>query len=265
MGVERPHSLQQPAPKAVGKPAESGTLCARLRAKKGWVSVSASSGPRTPEPNGETGPAVTTVIAPAAGQRAKRRLAPAERLKRRREEATLVAAVLDGSEDAARTLVERYQKQLYWIAHDILLDPHEARDVAQESFVRAFSALERFDPERDLVNWLCRIARNLSIDILRRRKRRAGLTDDFSYMEGEAQAAPEADLERRVREVLAELPVEYRLALTLREFHGMTPREMARVTDCSYPTARWRLHRARALFRKAWEARYGVGSFGGVA
>ena len=57
--------------------------------------------------------------------------------------------------------------------------------------------------------------------------------------------------------MLSELPTEYRLALTLREFHGLTPREISKVTDCSYPTARWRLHRARALFRKAWEDRYG--------
>ena len=66
------------------------------------------------------------------------------------------------------------------------------------------------------------------------------------------------DLRERVALVLGELPVEYRLALTLREFHGLSPREIAALTDCTYPTARWRLHRARALFRKQWEKRYGV-------
>ena len=64
-------------------------------------------------------------------------------------------------------------------------------------------------------------------------------------------------IRERVATVLAELPVEYRLALTLREFHGMAPREIAALTDCTYPTARWRLHRARALFRKHWEHRFG--------
>ena len=65
-------------------------------------------------------------------------------------------------------------------------------------------------------------------------------------------------MRERVATVLAALPVEYRLALTLREFHGLSPREIAELTDCTYPTARWRLHRARALFRQAWEERFGA-------
>ena len=128
------------------------------------------------------------------------------------------------------------------------------------------SALDRFDRTRDFVNWIYRIARNLAIDALRRRRRRAVPVEDLSHLplaDESPVAGPDStsvtgDLEVRVARVLEELPVEYRLALTLRELHGMTPREIAAVTDCSYPTARWRLHRARGLFRKAWEKRYGV-------
>jgi RNA polymerase sigma-70 factor (ECF subfamily) len=86
--------------------------------------------------------------------------------------------------------------------------------------------------------------------------------EDLSELGDEEAAPPSAiadgDLRERVARVLADLPVEYRLALTLREYHGLSPRDIAAMTDCTYPTARWRLHRARALFRKAWEERYGA-------
>ncbi|MDJ0973635.1 MAG: sigma-70 family RNA polymerase sigma factor [Planctomycetota bacterium] len=196
---------------------------------------------------------------------AKRADRKARRAERQAEDVRLVRLVLEGDHEAFRSLVERYQKPLFWIAHDILLDREEARDVAQEAFIRVHTALERYDQKRDFVNWLYRIARNLAIDALRRRRRRANPTEDLTRIPLDAPPArgrAELDLPDRVAEVLEELPVEYRLALTLREFHGMTPREIAQVTDCSYPTARWRLHRARNLFRNAWEKRFGTASTG---
>ncbi len=195
-------------------------------------------------------------LAPGAGARGDQ----AERRARRRaEDAAEVARALKGDEDAFRSLVERYQRQVYWVAHDVLLDEDEAGDEAQETFLRVHGALASFDASRDLLNWLYRIARNLAIDAHRRRRRRAQLSDDLTGV-AEAPAArataPEG-LRARVDQVLEALPVEYRLALTLREFHGLTPLEIARVTDCSYPTARWRLHRARNLFRQHWERIHG--------
>ena len=193
-----------------------------------------------------------------------RRLDREARRERRARDRVLVEAILRGDEDAFREMVERYQRPLYWIARDILLDGEEARDVVQETFIRVHAALDRFDRSRDLQNWMFRIARNLAIDHYRRRRRRATPMDDLTQAGDEAalaasprSAIDEGDLGDQVASVLATLPVDYRMALTLREFHGLTPREIARVTDCSYPTARWRLHRARALFREAWEARFG--------
>jgi RNA polymerase sigma-70 factor, ECF subfamily len=184
---------------------------------------------------------------------------PDPRAERRAVDATLVARTLKGDEDAFRTLVERYQRQVYWIAHDVLLDAEEARDVAQETFIRVHGALAGFDPQRDFLNWLYRIARNLAIDAHRRRRRRAVPMEDLTAVPEPPHAtgvAPEG-VREKVHAVLADLPLEYRLALSLRELHGLTPLEIARVTDCTYPTARWRLHRARLLFRRRWEERFG--------
>ncbi len=186
------------------------------------------------------------------------------RRQRRAEDLVIVDGILRGDDESFRQLVERYQRPLFWVANDILLDADEARDVVQETFIRVHRAIGRFDRKRDLMNWIFRIARNLAIDHYRRRRRRATPVEDLSHAGeeggGSTPATPgtHADLAGQVAAILAELPVDYRLALTLREFHGLTPREIGRVTDCSYPTARWRLHRARGLFRKAWEERFGT-------
>jgi len=200
------------------------------------------------------------------GRQKARRLDKAARQKRRAEDLVLVDGILRGDDEAFRRMVEKYERPLYWVAYDVLLDTEEARDAVQETFIRVHGALERFDRTRDLMSWMFRIARNLAIDAYRRRRRRAVPVEDLSRAVGTAAAssqrpegrASQADLSEQVALVLGDLPVAYRLALTLREFHGLSPREMAAVTDCSYPTARWRLHRARALFRTAWEERYGA-------
>jgi RNA polymerase sigma-70 factor (ECF subfamily) len=215
-------------------------------------------------PAGPAPAAMATGLLARAGQPERSEEARAER---RAEDAALVARSLKGDDDAFRTLVERYERPLYWIAHDVLLDADEARDVVQETFVRAHAALASFDASRDLLNWLYRIARNLAIDAHRRRRRRAAPVEDLTEVPAAAPAtdAADGDVAARVHAVLADLPVEYRLALTLRELHGLAPLEIARITDCSYPTARWRLHRARALFRRRWEERFGAPPEGALA
>ena len=207
----------------------------------------------------------------------------AQRRARQVEDLRLVRAIKDarhsgGDEDAFRQLVERYQRRLYWLAYDILLDRDEARDVTQEAFLRVYRAIDRYDTRRDFVNWIYRIARNLAIDLLRRRRRRAvpvAVSDDAAErarsLAGAGQVAPggsegpepsaspiRSEAQARVHAILERLPVPYRTALTLRDLHGLAPREIAQITDCSYPTARWRLHRGRAMFRDLWEATYGA-------
>ncbi len=195
----------------------------------------------------------------AAAVRRARQAQDDARARRRAEDAGLAERARGGDPEAFRELVERYQRKVYWVAYDILLDTEEARDVTQETFIRVHAALDSFDTRRDFLNWVYRIARNLAIDAFRRRHRRAAPVEDLEAVADvrATSGVEDAELRKRVAEALEDLPVEYRLALTLREFHGMSPREIAALTDCTYPTARWRLHRARALFRKAWERRFG--------
>ena len=143
-------------------------------------------------------------VGAASAEKRKRRLA--WRAERRTADLALVEAVLRGDDDAFRLLVERYQKSIYWIAHDILLDSEEARDVAQETFIRVHAALARFDQQRDFLNWIYRIARNLSIDALRRRNRRALPLEDLSSLSlpapSPASAGVDGDVRARVARVV---------------------------------------------------------------
>src|SRR5688572_24138049 len=134
---------------------------------------------------------------------------PDPKVERRAVDAALVRRTLKGDEDAFRKLVERYQRQVYWIAHDVLLDAEEARDVAQETFLRVHGALAGFDPQRDFLNWLYRIARNLAIDAHRRRRRRAVPMEDLTAVPERPHAtgvAPEG-VREKVHAVLADLPL----------------------------------------------------------
>ena len=132
----------------------------------------------------------------ATGDAARGRARTARRARRHAEDVALVQAIRRGEPDAFTHLVERYQRRVFWLAHDILLDPEEARDVAQETFLRLHASLDRYDERRDFVNWLYRIARNLSIDLLRRRRRQARPVEDVEVVApeagGEGISAPES-------------------------------------------------------------------------
>ena len=173
-----------------------------------------------------------------------------------------------GREAAFRELVERYQERAYWISKGMVGNPDDARDVAQEAFVRVFKSLDRFDPKLKFYTWFYQIVVNLSIDHLRRGKKRAKVSLDEMAENGEGSVAgpsepPAAALERgevgaRVARVLEELPEKYRAVMVLRDLEGYDGLEVASIEGASHATVRWRLHKARQMFREAWERIYGA-------
>jgi RNA polymerase sigma-70 factor (ECF subfamily) len=181
-------------------------------------------------------------------------------------------APLSSSErdQAFRELVERYQDRAFWIAKGMVGNADDARDVAQDAFVRVFRSVDRFDPKLKFYTWFYQIIVNLSIDHLRRAKKRTRLSlEDLGGGEkGEGQiegpseppsAALEHDeLAQRVARVLAELPEKYRSVMVLRDLEGFDGREVAEMEDATHATVRWRLHKARQMFREAWERIYGA-------
>ncbi len=177
-----------------------------------------------------------------------------------RVDADLMRRCLAGEPDAFATLVQRYQRRAFFVAYQVIGDIEEARDVAQEAFMRLYRSLDSFDFSRNFYTWFYRIVTNLAIDRLRKvGSTRAGRLDDFSA--GLAAAtdddAPTDGAERTsmVWTVLDGLDAKFRAVLVLRDIHGLSCREIAPMLRVTHATVRWRLHRGRCLFKDLWERR----------
>ena len=185
-------------------------------------------------------------------------------------EVELLRKCQEGREDAFRELVEKYQRRVYAIAYHLLSNYDTAREIAQEAFLRVFRNIGRFDIRRNFYTWLYQITVNLCIDRMRRRS--YGRTVDLDGVSGLACPGPRdlsescerAETGRRVREALDRLPPNYKAVLTLRDILGHSCEEIAEIVGCSNATARWRLFRARQLFRAVWEGE-DVGVPGGTS
>jgi RNA polymerase sigma-70 factor (ECF subfamily) len=176
----------------------------------------------------------------------------------RSDEIALLRRAQAGDPDAFGEVVEKHWKRAFWTAYDVLYDHDRAQDVAQEAFVKVHRALQSYDLDRDFASWLYRIVLNLSIDHKRRRERDRSIPTDKVEEMMDARRAQVEDEEKaatieRVEHVLQEMPERYRVPLTLKDIDGLSVEEVARILDVSYSTVRWRLHKARAMFRDKWK------------
>ena len=182
----------------------------------------------------------------------------ADRQQARTVEAELLRRCQAGDQEAFATIVKTYWKRAFWKAYDVLYDHDRAQDVAQEAFVKVHRAIQSYDLSRDFASWLHRIVLNLAIDHKRRRDRdRSTPTDRVEEMVDARKAMVEneerAATIERVDTVLADMPDKYRIPITMKDIDGLSVEEVARILDESYSTIRWRLHKARALFRDRYK------------
>jgi len=176
-------------------------------------------------------------------------------------DARLVELARKGDQEAFGDLVLRYERRLIRVILRFVHDQELARDLTQESFLRAFQRLDQFDPSRRFGPWLFRIGVNLTLDHLRRRKRR-GRWALFTDIGRETQPDPQIsdprrsiDLGQEVRAVLDELPEKYRSVLVLRDLENFSTSEIAAILDRKEATIRWRLAEARNRFEELWSRR----------
>ena len=174
-------------------------------------------------------------------------------------DALLVELVRQGDPDAYGPLVARYEAKLRRIAWRFLHDHALAEDAAQDAFLKAYRQLGDFDASRRFGPWLFRIAVNLCLDLLRKQKRR-GRPMRWESAGDPADPGPAVsaeierdELRRQVRRVVDGLPLKYRTVLVLRDLEGFTCSEVAAIVHSPEATVRWRLSRARQLFRQRWE------------
>ena len=176
-------------------------------------------------------------------------------------EAKLVELARRGDAEAYGELVVRYERRLLRVIGRFVRDRDVARDLAQETFLKVYRQLDRFDTARRFGPWLFRIGVNLTLDHLRKQKRR-GRRPLFSEVGRDRQPDPatpdprgDLDLSEEVRSVLAEIPEKYRKVLVLRDLENFPTSEIAAIEGRKEATIRWRLAEARNMFAERWKAR----------
>ena len=180
------------------------------------------------------------------------------------EDQQLVERVQRGDKRAFDLLVLKYQHKILGLIVRFVRDPHEAQDVAQEAFIKAYRALANFRGDSQFYTWLYRIAINTAKNYLVARGRRPPESDisaeDAEFMEGDHDLkdieSPERlmlrdEIEATVHRAIAALPEDLRTALTLREFDGLSYEDIAAVMQCPVGTVRSRIFRAREAVDKA--------------
>jgi RNA polymerase sigma-70 factor (ECF subfamily) len=189
----------------------------------------------------------------------------AEREPRAEElgDARLVERARGGDDEAFAALVVRYERKLIRVLTRLVRDEELARDLAQETFWKVFNRLDHFDTARRVGPWLFRIGVNLGLDQLRRRDGPpAASIDGAGGGERRAFDVPDpdpriqAELAQEVQFILERIPVPYRTILVLRDLEGFSSAEVATIVGRREATVRWRLAKAREMFREHWERRH---------
>jgi RNA polymerase sigma-70 factor (ECF subfamily) len=175
----------------------------------------------------------------------------------------LVERVQAGDKRAFDLLVLKYQHKIISLVGRYVKDHHEAMDVSQEAFIKAYRALANFRGDSQFYTWLYRIAINTAKNYLVARNRRPpdvdveaneygdyGSADIMADVDTPENLMARDQLQDKVFATLEKLPDDLRTALTLREFEGMTYEQIAQVMDCPVGTVRSRIFRARDTIDK---------------
>jgi len=173
------------------------------------------------------------------------------------QQALWVAQALRGDQRAFAYLVDLYQAAVYNLCYRMLGNAPEAEDAAQETFVRVYRHLHKYDPQQKFSSWILAVASHYCIDRLRRRRIKWLSLDNVLALRPAATdpALPEETIlqhesRAEVRDLLQSLPAEHRLVIVLRYWYDLSYVEIAQVVDSSESAIKSRLHRARKMLAK---------------
>jgi RNA polymerase sigma-70 factor (ECF subfamily) len=173
----------------------------------------------------------------------------------------LVARSIGGDADSFNQLILRWERPIYALAYRTIGREEDARDVCQETFLRAFRALPGFRGQAKFSSWIYRIALNLCRDWIRR-ERRTGFVqppEGVDLMDLVAAEEPSESIEdlvarkhqiQAIERAMALLPEEQRTAIVLKEYHGLTFQEIAELLGCPLSTVKTRLYQGLSVLRR---------------
>ncbi|MCP4632399.1 MAG: sigma-70 family RNA polymerase sigma factor [candidate division Zixibacteria bacterium] len=181
----------------------------------------------------------------------------------RQEERELINAALKGDQNAYRELFEAHRKAIFHIVTKIIHNNEEARDLVQETFIKAFGSLASYRFEYRFSTWLYKIAANNSIDYLRKKKINSlSLDKPIKTRDGELEMElpdnsynPESDYKSKIKrntiqDAIDELPIKYREVIVLRHHEDRSYEEIAERLHIPVGTVKARIFRARELLKK---------------
>ncbi|NPV14844.1 sigma-70 family RNA polymerase sigma factor [candidate division WOR-3 bacterium] len=175
----------------------------------------------------------------------------------------LVRRAQRGKTEAFEELVRRYEHKVYNITYRLLGNEEDATEALQDTFLRAYRSISRFKFKSSFYTWLYRIATNVSLTKLRRRKTQETVsldepikdTDDLKYDIPDSRSTPEQAFEQkrlreRLQEAIAKLPEEYRTVVVMRDLEGLSNEEVSATLGITVPAVKSRLHRGRMALRE---------------
>ncbi len=173
-----------------------------------------------------------------------------------KDDITLIKKYLSGDEDAVEELVMKYQKQIYAFVYKMTNDIEEAKDLTQETFVRAIKGIKGFRMEASFKTWLYRIALNTNLNQVRQKKYKEIELEKSTIgnQTGALSSIIEKEKEDYIKKGLNELPERQRLAVILRAYEGLSCNEAAKVMECSEGAVKAHYHNAVKRLREILSA-----------
>jgi RNA polymerase sigma-70 factor, ECF subfamily len=174
-----------------------------------------------------------------------------------------IKQVIKGDQDAFGDIVEIYKNSIFQLGYRMLGNRHEAEDIAQEAFIRAYVNINSFNQDMKFSTWLFRIATNLCIDRIRKKKPDYYLDAEVSGTDGLTMYSqlpsnsplPEnevesLELQETVQKEILKLPEKYRSVIVLKYIEELSLNEISEILDMPLGTVKTRIHRGREALRK---------------
>ena len=166
-------------------------------------------------------------------------------------EPELIAQILDGNDDAYATLIDRYKEGLYRHCFRFTRDEDEAEDIAHEAFIEAYVHLDRYDPRYRFSTWLYKIATNLALMRLRKRRDVRMDEDELDRIISDLPGAEDLVFYQEIHDAVEALPLQYRTVVSMHYWQGKSYSEIATHMGTSVGSIKGWMSRAKKQLKEA--------------
>lgn len=159
-----------------------------------------------------------------------------------------------GKQEAFEELVARYKKLIYSVVYNMIPDKQEVNDISQEVFIRIYRSLDKYNPEYRFSTWSVRIATNLCLDVLRKKRIDSTPMEEIEGLSKENDTPEDRYISKertlRIRKAIESLPEKYRMPIVLFHQNGLSYEEITEVLNEPMTIIKNRLYRARLMLRE---------------